>query len=821
MTDNVAGPGREYRFGAFVLQPAARRLLRDGETVVCPRLVFDLLHYLVEHRERAIGRDELAAAVWRRPDVADVQIGQVVLRARRAVGDDGSMQHSIATVPGFGYHWVAATQAVPDATPMPARATVPESATRHEPAMPDEPVRDAVGEAPPPNVDAAAPRGDTPRTEPAGARTRGRLLFAAAVVVAVCLAAALLVARQGRDAATRDAPPPTVAATPAAASGVLLLPLRVQGRSEDAWLRLGGMDLVADRLRAAGVSVPASESVLAALRTVEGTPDAARGALRAAFGDLPVVEGEAARAADGTWTVALSARSADGLPRSGTAREDDAVAATIAAADALAAALGGTPSGDPASALDADADWRRARAALLANEVDVARTILTTSRSLAARPLDRAVHLAQVDVRAGRLAEAETALGATLAQLPADAATLRAQAHIVRGSARARLGRFDAAWQDFDAALASLPANAPPLERARALSGRGSSAVPSGRFDDAFADMGQARSLFAALGDPFGTARVDANLGMLELYRARPAAALTHLDAAAAGLHAFGAEHEWQVVLTAQVESHLALLQHDAAGAAAERGWSRRAHARDPEQRSDIALNRAEVLLAGGRHREAAALLADPQLDAAQGTVLRARVGSLRARLALRQRRWKDAATLAHAALAAWPAQGAERERERLALVELRAWIALGEVAAARTLAQRPPSPFLLADDLAWRELAQAAWRQAQDNRRGELDTLRAAIAAAGESGVPATLAAVAETAVPALLELGRPDEARALAGRVASFAANDFDCALVQVRVLHADGAVDAWRAALETAQALAGEREVPAALRTPPSAR
>ena len=101
-----------HSFGRFRLNPASRELTRDGEPVSCPRRVFDLLVYLVEQRERAVGRDELASAVYGRVDVTDVQLGQLVLRARRAVDDDGTAQHSIATVPGFGYRWVAPTQAI-------------------------------------------------------------------------------------------------------------------------------------------------------------------------------------------------------------------------------------------------------------------------------------------------------------------------------------------------------------------------------------------------------------------------------------------------------------------------------------------------------------------------------------------------------------------------------------------------------------------------------------------------------------------------------------------------------------------------------------
>lgn len=96
----------EYRFGNYRLVAAARELWRDAELVATPRLVFDCLLHLVENRSRAVGRDELVAAVWGRVDVSDGQVNQLMLRVRRTFGDGAEMQNPIRTVPGFGYRWV-------------------------------------------------------------------------------------------------------------------------------------------------------------------------------------------------------------------------------------------------------------------------------------------------------------------------------------------------------------------------------------------------------------------------------------------------------------------------------------------------------------------------------------------------------------------------------------------------------------------------------------------------------------------------------------------------------------------------------------------
>src|SRR5690348_13723741 len=106
-----------YQFGEYRLDRSARELSRNGEPVAVPTRVFDCLVYLIENRERAIGRDELVAALWGRVDVSDAQLGQIVLRARRAVGDDGNDQRCIRTMPKYGYRWMAETHVATDEMP--------------------------------------------------------------------------------------------------------------------------------------------------------------------------------------------------------------------------------------------------------------------------------------------------------------------------------------------------------------------------------------------------------------------------------------------------------------------------------------------------------------------------------------------------------------------------------------------------------------------------------------------------------------------------------------------------------------------------------
>ena len=92
-----------YLFRDFSLDPAARELRRAGELVTLPTSALDCLAYLVANRDRAVGRDELIAAVWGRADVADALLAQTVLRIRRTLGDAGAEDSAIRTIARFGY----------------------------------------------------------------------------------------------------------------------------------------------------------------------------------------------------------------------------------------------------------------------------------------------------------------------------------------------------------------------------------------------------------------------------------------------------------------------------------------------------------------------------------------------------------------------------------------------------------------------------------------------------------------------------------------------------------------------------------------------
>ena len=95
-----------FRFGRFRLNPQARELFDGQQRVSLPLSTIDCLIYLIQHRDRPVGRDELAAAVWGRVDVSEVSLTHAIMRLRRLLGDTGDEQRVIRTVPRLGYRWV-------------------------------------------------------------------------------------------------------------------------------------------------------------------------------------------------------------------------------------------------------------------------------------------------------------------------------------------------------------------------------------------------------------------------------------------------------------------------------------------------------------------------------------------------------------------------------------------------------------------------------------------------------------------------------------------------------------------------------------------
>ena len=96
-----------YRFGAFLLEPAQQRLINaDRKPVSLTPKAFDTLLCLVERSGDLVTKNELLARVWPNVVVEEAILARNVADLRKALGDDSSAPRFIETLPKRGYRFV-------------------------------------------------------------------------------------------------------------------------------------------------------------------------------------------------------------------------------------------------------------------------------------------------------------------------------------------------------------------------------------------------------------------------------------------------------------------------------------------------------------------------------------------------------------------------------------------------------------------------------------------------------------------------------------------------------------------------------------------
>jgi TolB-like protein len=99
-----------YLFEEFELDTDRRELYRGADVLPVAPQVFDLLEYLVRHRERVVSKDDLINAVWKGRVVSDAALTTRLNVARNAIGDGGDKQRLIKTLPRKGFRFVGTVQ---------------------------------------------------------------------------------------------------------------------------------------------------------------------------------------------------------------------------------------------------------------------------------------------------------------------------------------------------------------------------------------------------------------------------------------------------------------------------------------------------------------------------------------------------------------------------------------------------------------------------------------------------------------------------------------------------------------------------------------
>ncbi len=578
-----------------------------------------------------------------------------MLRARRALGDTGEERRVIRTVPRFGYAWVAATEFV---------ETIAEPVTASS---------DAREAARSPN-----------RLKGISRRT--------GIALATVLAIALLA---GAAWIYRGLPPLAIA--PKAEGLALLLPVSIEGDPKFAWARLGAMDLMAERLRAAGQPMVPSDNVVAIARGFRGSePDPGELESLVATTGTGIVLKASAQFASGYWRVKVESVHGKNPPLFEEGESQDLLEAARVAGDRTATRLGFTPPADdeivPPRERALIGVLKQVEAAMLADQLDTARALLDTLDAGQSENPEVRFRRATIDFRSGRLDDAEQGFNALLDSASGkDDPLIRARALNALGNIALRRDDYAASEQRADEVIALLGDRAPTAELGRAYMGRAISASAQYHFDAALADFAKARVVLESVGDRLGLARVDANLGILDARRDRYAEAIPVLARGAERLAAF---HDLTSEIFARVaEAYAHLAQLDAAGAATLESRLGELAQREPnpQWKRYLGITIADVLAANGRLAEANAKLAAVIADAerAADAPLLASANVVAARLALEAGKPADAKRLAGAVLATeWEAE-TPREQASAWTTLIRAQLALGARGEAQASAER------------------------------------------------------------------------------------------------------------------------------------
>lgn len=775
-----------YRFGEYRVDPALREFWRGERLIALPPQVFDCLTYLIERRDRAVGRDELVAAVWGKSEISDTLLGQTVLRIRRELGDDAKDPRILRTIPRFGYRWVAPLDVL---EPIAAGGTPPIQPPRDESST-------------------AAPTAGDPEF-------RKAFLIGATALVFAALAGLSFWALRSRESIS-------VPAMPAESLTSAVMPANIAEGTEWAWMRLGLMDVVAARLRGSGLPSVPSENIVALLNAPAATRS---GTTREALGARLLVT-PSVQHVGGDWEVALDADDV-GQHYAVEARSREPTEAARLAADKLLAALGREAPGGAAEAMPEAILVKRVDAAVLADDPDGARKLIAQASPEEQQSPELRLRLAKLDFRAGRLDAARERLAALLEEAPvATSPVLRASVLNGLGAVAIRDDKPQQAEKTFAQAIGLLESSRDPAQLGQAYLGRAAAAADQRRFDDATADYARARIALRQANDTLALIRVAADEGFVDLDRGRPAQALPQLVAATEGFKQWGALNEAIQTYVGQIGCYLALLENRSAMQAADAANVLAQNISNASTLASLTLARARALAAVGRLHESRDLL-DQLRRTSTDEVAIAAAGGVLARLDLNDlnNNAPAAADLAERSVAVLAAPSYARLRAEAWLTEIRASLRAGDrqqAGAAIAALDRWSSQADEPRAQLFARLAQAEYALRFGDGSGWRSSFDAAREAAAKGGVPYEIATVAGSYANALFDNGAAAAAAVEVGRVSRWSEQDFDCAVLEARLYAALGHNEARQTAVARARALAGERSIPVdVLRVPISSQ
>jgi len=108
-TESRSQPHPVYDFGEFRLDASRRLLFAKGARdplPVAPKII-DALLLFIKNRGELLTKDQLMAGLWPGRIVEENNLSQLISVLRHALGEAPGENRYIATVPGYGYRFIA------------------------------------------------------------------------------------------------------------------------------------------------------------------------------------------------------------------------------------------------------------------------------------------------------------------------------------------------------------------------------------------------------------------------------------------------------------------------------------------------------------------------------------------------------------------------------------------------------------------------------------------------------------------------------------------------------------------------------------------
>src|SRR2546427_2611738 len=102
-----------YRFSNYELDAQRCELRCAGQLVAIEPKVFEVLVYLIEHRDRVVTKEELLEHCWSGTFVSEAALTGCLEKVRKTVQPQATGPSVIKTVYGRGYSFVAAVTMLP------------------------------------------------------------------------------------------------------------------------------------------------------------------------------------------------------------------------------------------------------------------------------------------------------------------------------------------------------------------------------------------------------------------------------------------------------------------------------------------------------------------------------------------------------------------------------------------------------------------------------------------------------------------------------------------------------------------------------------